>query len=222
MDVKLVMFKADGQKKEFSVPGPSAIIGRGEDCDLRVPILSVSRHHCEVTLYEDGVGVKDLGSSNGTFINNTKITEAGIEAGDLLAIGPIVFIVQIDGVPENITPKMVRGKSPGAPQKGGQAAASPDAVEAVELEPQGMAEEHTIQDDGGFPLADDANDADGGKAPTADEGFPLNDLGEEAAEEPAGEFPLGGDEQAGGGEDPISALEMLASDTDEPKKKKKK
>ncbi|MBI5725131.1 MAG: FHA domain-containing protein [Planctomycetes bacterium] len=216
MDVKLVMFKADGQKKEFSVPGPSAIIGRGEDCDLRVPILSVSRHHCEVTLYEDGVGVKDLGSSNGTFINNTKITEAGVEAGDLLAIGPIVFIVQIDGVPENITPKMVRGKSPGIPAKDQKA----DSVEAVELEPQGMTEEQTIQDEGGFPLGSESGD---GQPPADDGGFPLNEPGEEAIGEPAGEFPLGGGEQQTGGEDPISALEMLASDTDdEPKKKKKK
>ena len=48
--------------------------------------------------------VKDLGSSNGTYINNGRVEEAPLQAGDRLAVGPIVFTVQVDGMPSEIAP----------------------------------------------------------------------------------------------------------------------
>ena len=110
MDFKLVMFKTNGQRKDFPVLNPVTVIGRGEDCDLRVPILNVSRHHSELHLSGDAVTVKDLGSSNGTYVNNQRINEARLNAGDRLTIGPIVFTVQVDGVPEEIRPVKTRGQ----------------------------------------------------------------------------------------------------------------
>jgi len=104
MDVKLVMFKADGQRKDFSVSHEVTIIGRGETCDLRVPLLNVSRRHCELTLAGDGLTVKDLDSTNGTYVNNNRADESGLKAGDRLIIGSVVFTVQINGKPEQIEP----------------------------------------------------------------------------------------------------------------------
>lgn len=110
MDVKLVMFKANGQRKDFPIINPVTIIGRGENCDLQVPLLSVSRRQCQLTITEDGSIVKDLASSNGTYVNNRRINEVEISAGDRLVIGPIVFTLQIDGQPEEIQPVKTRGQ----------------------------------------------------------------------------------------------------------------
>ena len=111
MEIKLVMFKNDGQRKDFPVSGPTATLGRGEDCDLQVPLLSVSRRHCELGLTDQGIKAKDLGSSNGTYVNNKRISgEVVLKAGDRLAVGPVVFTVQIDGWPEEIRPVKTKGQ----------------------------------------------------------------------------------------------------------------
>jgi len=104
MDLKLVMFKPNGKRRDFPVTKPVVVIGRGENCDLRIPLGSVSRRHCEVTLSGDEIKAKDLASSNGTYVNNRRINECPLKAGDRLVVGPIVFTVQIDGIPEQITP----------------------------------------------------------------------------------------------------------------------
>lgn len=109
MDVKLVMFKSNGQRKDFPIVNPTTSIGRGENCDLQVPLLSVSRRHCEFLLSGNRLMVKDGGSSNGTYVNNKRVTAAALNAGDRVVVGPIVFTVQIDGEPETITPVKTRG-----------------------------------------------------------------------------------------------------------------
>src|SRR5436190_7052618 len=48
-------------------------IGRGEDCEIRIPDHSVSRKHARVEPALDGVSVTDLGSTNGTFVNDRMI-----------------------------------------------------------------------------------------------------------------------------------------------------
>lgn len=110
MDVKLVMFKSNGQRKDFPIVSPVTVIGRGENCDLRVPLLSVSRRQCELRLAGQQVKVKDLASSNGTYVNNKRINEVVLKASDRLVIGPIVFTVQINGVPGEIRPVKTRGQ----------------------------------------------------------------------------------------------------------------
>lgn len=111
MEVRLIMFKNDGQRKDFPVTGPTVSIGRGEDCDLRVPLLSVSRRHCELTVTDQEIKVRDLGSSNGTYLNNNRISEEIVlKAGDRLAVGPVVFTVQIDGEPEEIQLVKTKGQ----------------------------------------------------------------------------------------------------------------
>lgn len=99
MQVVLIMFRGENDKRSFSVVRDVTLIGRREDCDLRIPLGDVSRKHCRL-IKENGVlRVEDLGSSNGTFLNGQRIQSAKLEAGDTLRVGPISFIVQIDGVP---------------------------------------------------------------------------------------------------------------------------
>jgi hypothetical protein len=101
MQVVLVMFRNDGERRSFSVVRNMTVIGRREDCDLRIPVSDVSRKHCRLVRTDDGIRIEDLGSSNGTFVNGERIQECDLNAGDVLGIGPVQFIVQIEGVPHD-------------------------------------------------------------------------------------------------------------------------
>jgi predicted component of type VI protein secretion system len=102
MEALLVMFKADGQRREFPLARPIMIVGRKHSCDLRIPISSVSREHCQVEIKDGGLFIRDLGSSNGTYKNEERVQESRLAPGDRITVGPVHFTVVIDGVPANI------------------------------------------------------------------------------------------------------------------------
>ncbi len=102
MDVQLVMFTETGERREFDLKRSVSIIGRAGDCDLQIPLPIVSRRHCQITRKNDRVLVKDLGSSNGSYINNKRVLQAEVHAGDILTVGPVVFTILIDGKPTDI------------------------------------------------------------------------------------------------------------------------
>jgi len=101
MQVVLAMFRADGERRSFSIFRDMTVIGRREDCDLRIPLGEVSRKHCRIIKDGDTIRLEDLGSSNGTFHNNERVQEAIIGPGDAIRVGPVTFLVQIDGVPSD-------------------------------------------------------------------------------------------------------------------------
>lgn len=74
-------------------------IGRKDDCGIRIPLADVSRHHSAVTFDGRGVMLRDLGASNGTYLNNRRIEEEALSAGDRIQIGPIIFTVRINAEP---------------------------------------------------------------------------------------------------------------------------
>jgi hypothetical protein len=99
MRVVMVMFRADGQRRSFSVTRDITVVGRREDCDLRIPLGDVSRKHCRMIMDGENIRVEDLGSSNGTFKNGERIQQTELQAGDTLQVGPVVFVLQVDGNP---------------------------------------------------------------------------------------------------------------------------
>jgi len=99
MQVSLVMFRADGERRSFPLTKATSVIGRREDCDLRIPLAEVSRKHTRIIIEEDLLRLEDLGSSNGTYVNNQRVQEAALNPGDILTIGPVSMVVQINGVP---------------------------------------------------------------------------------------------------------------------------
>ena len=104
MQATLVMFKADGSRRDFPLQNGCMVVGRKNSCELRIPLSSVSRQHCEISVDGDTVRLKDLGSSNGTYHNSIRVQEAELEPGDEIVVGPVVFTVVIDGIPANIEP----------------------------------------------------------------------------------------------------------------------
>ena|SRR5277367_183805 len=68
--------------------------GRGEYNDFPVSDPAVSDKHCEVLVDHDLVFVKDLGSTNGTYINQQPVTEAMLSSGQVLRIGPLEMLLE--------------------------------------------------------------------------------------------------------------------------------
>jgi adenylate cyclase len=117
MNVVLVMFK-DKERREFPLTEPETILGRRQDCSLRIPTKDISRQHCVVMLQKNSVVARDLGSSNGTFVNGKRIAEQELSAGDRLKLGPVTFVVQIDGKPATIKPEDAMVPAAAAPTQG--------------------------------------------------------------------------------------------------------
>jgi pSer/pThr/pTyr-binding forkhead associated (FHA) protein len=85
------------QTRELTITQPEYLIGRGPDCDLRLPATEVSRHHCIIRLMAGEASVIDLGSVNGTFLNGQRVrSQAVLQTGDQLQLGEFVFHVQLD------------------------------------------------------------------------------------------------------------------------------
>jgi pSer/pThr/pTyr-binding forkhead associated (FHA) protein len=105
VEVALVMVKSDGSSKDIPLPPEGVVIGRDPAVKLRIPLPSVSRKHCELKVDDDELIITDLGSSNGTFVNGRRVKETELAPGDLLAVGPIVFVIRIDGHPKQIDAK---------------------------------------------------------------------------------------------------------------------
>jgi hypothetical protein len=114
MQVVLVMFRPDGERRSFSVVRDMTVIGRREDCDLRIPLGDVSRKHCRLIKDGDVIRVEDLGSSNGTYRNGTRVQQSELTAGDTLQVGPVVFVLQVDGVPADEDLQPVTGAAAAA------------------------------------------------------------------------------------------------------------
>lgn len=65
----------------------AATIGRMEDCEVVLHDPATSRHHARITPVEDGFVLEDLGSTNGTLLNDEAIERALLEDGDVVTIG---------------------------------------------------------------------------------------------------------------------------------------
>lgn len=71
-------------------------IGRIEDNSFQVAEPSVSSHHCEVLLRSGDVVVRDLDSTNGTYIGGEKITERPLKPGQILRLGQVEMRLETD------------------------------------------------------------------------------------------------------------------------------
>jgi diguanylate cyclase (GGDEF)-like protein len=67
------------------------ILGRGDDCDITVTDCSVSRRHTRFDLDVDGYRATDLGSTNGTFVNDKPARQTPLTDGDYLRVGNCLF-----------------------------------------------------------------------------------------------------------------------------------
>ncbi len=76
------------------LPNTIKTVGRAQGADFIVDAALVSRVHCRLTFDAEGLGVEDLGSRNGTWVNGRKIARAPLMSGDRLKIGRVEFFVK--------------------------------------------------------------------------------------------------------------------------------
>jgi pSer/pThr/pTyr-binding forkhead associated (FHA) protein len=78
----------------FRLPaGAVKTIGRSPGAEFIVEAALVSRLHCQLTAGDDALHVKDLGSTNGTFVNGKRVTSAELRHGDTLSVGRLQLLV---------------------------------------------------------------------------------------------------------------------------------
>ena len=83
-----------GYRFELAVTGTLSC-GRAVTSDLSIVDPTVSRQQAELIVEQDRVTVRDLGSSNGTFVNGVKIGEVALAAGDIVTFGQVAFRVEV-------------------------------------------------------------------------------------------------------------------------------
>lgn len=92
-ELKVIGGKQDGNR--IALP-PKFLIGREQDCQLRPNSELVSRHHCMFTLDDYTLRLRDLGSTNGTLVNNEPLDgQIVLKSGDTVRVGNLEFEVVI-------------------------------------------------------------------------------------------------------------------------------
>jgi hypothetical protein len=81
----------DGRPLETYRLGPTATIGRAPGCDVTLTDPAVSRRHARILRRDDAWLIQDLGSTNGTFVNDEPVTERALEDGDRITIGTSIL-----------------------------------------------------------------------------------------------------------------------------------
>jgi pSer/pThr/pTyr-binding forkhead associated (FHA) protein len=104
MMFRLVVKKNGKRTKVVEIRTPTTRIGRAHGNEIRIPSAQVSRQHCRLQMKDGLVMVEDLGSVNGTFLNESLLTGAAVvRPGDLLGVGPVTFVVEYE-----LTPKALK------------------------------------------------------------------------------------------------------------------
>jgi predicted component of type VI protein secretion system len=96
MELKLVVLAGAKEGLEIPLKKDKFLIGRAKECSLRAGSEAISRRHCAIVRVKDKWAIRDLGSRNGTYVNEKKIDEpARIRPGDEIRVGPLKFRVEL-------------------------------------------------------------------------------------------------------------------------------
>lgn len=92
-NVRLVA--GDGRNYPLSIG--STVIGRGDQADLRLPDVGISRRHARLDFDGAQVVLTDLGSTNGSMVNGQRVSAVALNPGDMIQIGTTTLTFRLDG-----------------------------------------------------------------------------------------------------------------------------
>ena len=94
-----LLARLNGIVREFPITPGHMLIGRDDLCDVPVKSPIVSRHHALVVNSESGIGLLDLGSKNGTYVDGRRVEQHALRSGDLIGVGDctITYFAASDG-----------------------------------------------------------------------------------------------------------------------------
>jgi pSer/pThr/pTyr-binding forkhead associated (FHA) protein len=131
---KLVILTEGLTGRVHELKAERTTIGRVEDNMFQISEPSVSSHHCEIHLRGGEVVVKDLNSTNGTFIGGEKIIESVLKPGQTLRLGNVELRLENGAPPAAAAPTSVSAQKPA-----GSPATMPRGVRLDQLEQGGRA-----------------------------------------------------------------------------------
>lgn len=100
-DACLVVIYGQDLGKKYRFSQENLIIGRSSKSDIHIDEESVSRSHCRLKRIGKGITIKDLGSTNGTYVNDHQADEIILRDGDLIKVGRTIFKFLSGGNIEN-------------------------------------------------------------------------------------------------------------------------
>ena len=117
MELKLVVLAGAKQGLEIPLKKDKFLIGRSKECALRAGSEAISRRHCAIVRANGQLTVRDLGSRNGTYVNDQRIgEEVPLKVGDELRVGPLKFrVAPIVSAKPSVEPPS--GSAPAKPRK---------------------------------------------------------------------------------------------------------
>jgi hypothetical protein len=85
----------DGRTYPLSIG--STVIGRGDQANLRLPDVGISRRHARIDFDGGQVVLTDLGSTNGTSVNGQRVSAVALNPGDMIQLGTTTLTFRVDG-----------------------------------------------------------------------------------------------------------------------------
>lgn len=95
LNLPVVVLELTTNNKKIRLQFAKTVIGRAADCDVILRSSDVSKRHCQLIIEAERVSAEDLGSTNGTNVNNEPIERCELAEGDLLDVAGHVFKVHI-------------------------------------------------------------------------------------------------------------------------------
>jgi FHA domain len=89
---RLVVNPDTPQAREIQLKPGANLLGRGFATDFKIEDPSVSSTHCQIEIGDSGATIRDLGSTNGTFLNQAKIQEAALQTGCAIRLGGVEMV----------------------------------------------------------------------------------------------------------------------------------
>lgn len=111
---RLVLLGEAFNGRTYELKVDKTTVGRVSDNAFEIPEASVSSHHAEIILSGNDILIRDLGSTNGTFINGEKITEAVLKPGQTLRFGTVDLRLDTGDGP---VPTAAPASAPSSPKK---------------------------------------------------------------------------------------------------------
>lgn len=95
--LELIILSPDHHVAKVELPDGSSTVGRNEGNDIRLEHATVSGRHCSLEVDGDRVRVRDLGSTNGTYIDDQRVEEGELQVGRTLRLGDLPMQLAASG-----------------------------------------------------------------------------------------------------------------------------
>jgi hypothetical protein len=86
-----------GDGRTYPLQMGSTVIGRGDQANLRLPDVGISRRHARLDFDGAQVVLTDLGSTNGTMVNGQRVSAVALNPGDMIQLGTTTLTFRVDG-----------------------------------------------------------------------------------------------------------------------------